>query len=129
MLPVLSFLRLSPIPPQLKKRRRPQGAGICRNSIGERTVNFQSKNFPSVSTSVEFFGQTGKGNLAGRSARSARGMLSDILFCRRLRPCRGGQAAVSGRADKRELDQVGVHRRDTALSDDDCVGQCLAKSG
>ena len=35
---------------------------------------------------------------------------------------------MSGRADKRELDQVGVHRRDTALSDDDCVGQCALQS-
>jgi len=42
----------------------------------------------------------------GRSARTAIGMLSDILFCIRLRLWRGGRAAVSSKADERELDRV-----------------------
>jgi hypothetical protein len=48
---------------------------------------------------------SGKGSLARRSARSAIGMLSDILFCRRLRPWRGRRAAVSARADERRLEE------------------------
>jgi hypothetical protein len=40
---------------------------------------------------------SGKGNLAGHSARTASGMLRDILFCRRVRSWRGGRAAVVSR--------------------------------
>jgi transposase InsO family protein len=41
---------------------------------------------------------SGKGSRARRSARTASGMSSAILFCRRARPWRGGRAAVAARA-------------------------------
>src|SRR6516225_1011347 len=45
----------------------------------------------------------GKGQVEtrqGRRARTAIGMLSEILFCRRLRRWRGGRAVASGKANE-----------------------------
>jgi len=50
-----------------------------------------------------------KENSARRSARTVSGMLSDILFCRKVRLWRGGRAVASSKADERELDQVIVY--------------------
>jgi hypothetical protein len=52
--------------------------------------------------SGQWRGKPGK----ARSARSAIGMLSGILCCRRLRLWRGGRAAVSAKADEWRLEEV-----------------------
>jgi len=49
---------------------------------------------------------SGKGKLAERGGRTASGMLSDILFCRRVRLWRGRTSrGLASKADERESDQ------------------------